>query len=58
MFHPAAAERATTDLPAVWVIALLREPAARAYSNFWDRKAFGARRLIPSRTPRKPSPTG
>jgi len=58
LFHPAAAERATTDLPAVRVIALLREPVGRAYSNIWDRKAFGARSSIASRTPRKPRPTG
>ncbi len=42
LFHPAAAERATADLPAARVIALLREPVARAYSNFWDRKTFGS----------------
>lgn len=45
MFHPAAAARATELLPAVRVIALLRNPVSRAYSNFWDRKAFGTEEL-------------
>ena len=45
LFHPASAERAGTLLPDVRVIALLRDPVSRAYSNFWDRKAFGAEEL-------------
>jgi len=46
LFHPAAAERATAELPGVRVIALLRDPVSRAHSNFWDRKAFGSENLV------------
>ncbi len=45
LFHPAAAERAAGLLPDVRVIALLREPVSRAYSNYWDRRAFGTEDL-------------
>jgi Sulfotransferase domain len=41
MFHPAAPERIRETLPDVRLIALLREPVSRAYSNYWDRVATG-----------------
>jgi hypothetical protein len=41
MFHPAAVDRVGETLPDVRVIALLREPVSRAYSNYWDRVATG-----------------
>ena len=41
MFHPAAAQRIHDTLPDVKLIVLLREPVARAYSNYWDRVATG-----------------
>jgi hypothetical protein len=41
MFHPAAPERVGETLPDVRLIALLREPVSRAYSNYWDRVATG-----------------
>jgi hypothetical protein len=41
MFHPAAPERVRETLPDVRLIALLREPVSRAYSNYWDRVATG-----------------
>lgn len=41
LFHPAAPSRVARDLPAVRVIVLLRDPVARAYSNYWDRRASG-----------------
>jgi Sulfotransferase domain len=41
MFHPAAADRVSETLPDVRLIALLREPVSRAYSNYWDRVATG-----------------
>jgi hypothetical protein len=41
MFHPAAPERVRETLPGVRLIALLREPVSRAYSNYWDRVATG-----------------
>jgi hypothetical protein len=41
MFHPAAPERVAETLPGVRLIALLREPVSRAYSNYWDRVATG-----------------
>jgi hypothetical protein len=41
MFHPAAPERVGATLPDVRLIALLREPVSRAYSNYWDRVATG-----------------
>jgi hypothetical protein len=39
MFHPAAPQRVAATLPDVKLIALLRDPVSRAYSNFWDRRA-------------------
>ncbi len=45
MFHPAVPARVAHDLPDVRVIVLLREPGARAYSNYWDRVAFGTEDL-------------
>ena len=41
MFHPAACDRVGETLPDVRLIALLREPVSRAYSNYWDRVATG-----------------
>jgi hypothetical protein len=41
VFHPAAPERVGETLPDVRLIALLREPVSRAYSNYWDRVATG-----------------
>ncbi|MBA2509387.1 MAG: sulfotransferase domain-containing protein [Nocardioidaceae bacterium] len=45
MFHPAVPGRVVRDLPDVRVIVLLRDPVARAYSNYWDRRAFGTEDL-------------
>ncbi len=45
LFHPAVPERVAVDLPDVRVIVLLREPVSRAYSNYWDRRAFGSEDL-------------
>jgi hypothetical protein len=45
MFHPAAAARIHETAPQVRLIALLREPVARAYSNYWDRVATGHEEL-------------
>jgi len=45
MFHPAVPDRVARDLPNVRLIVLLREPVARAYSNYWDRVAFGTEAL-------------
>lgn len=47
MFHPAAAERIRETVPDVRLIALLREPVSRAYSNYWDRVATG-HEVLPS----------
>ncbi len=41
MFHPAAPHRVKETAPDVKVIALLRDPVSRAYSNYWDRRATG-----------------
>lgn len=41
MFHPAAPDRVRETVPDVRLIALLREPVSRAYSNYWDRVATG-----------------
>lgn len=46
MFHPAAAERAREVVPDAKVIAVLRDPVSRAYSNYWDRVAAGSERLL------------
>ena len=45
MFHPAAAGRVLETVPHVKAIALLRDPVARAYSNYWDRRATGTEEL-------------
>jgi hypothetical protein len=45
MFHPAAPQRVARTLPEVKLIALLRDPVSRAYSNFWDRRATGTEDL-------------
>ena len=39
LFHPACAERIQRTVPSVKMIAILREPVSRAYSNYWDRVA-------------------
>lgn len=41
MFHPLAAERIARDLPAVKLIAVLRDPVERAYSAYTHEKARG-----------------
>lgn len=41
MFHPVAAERARSVVPDAKVIAVLRNPVSRAYSNYWDRVSAG-----------------
>jgi len=45
LFHPAAAARARATVPEAKVIAVLRNPVTRAYSNYWDRVAAGAESL-------------
>lgn len=45
MFHPAAAERARSVVPDAKILAVLRNPVSRAYSNYWDRVAAGAETL-------------
>jgi hypothetical protein len=45
MFHPAVPARVASDLPDVRVIVILRNPVSRAYSNYWDRRAFGSEEL-------------
>jgi hypothetical protein len=45
MFHPAVPRRVVSDVPDVRVIVILREPVSRAYSNYWDRRAFGTEDL-------------
>ena len=45
MFHPAAPGRVADTLPDARVIVLLRDPVSRAYSNYWDRVAFGTEDL-------------
>jgi hypothetical protein len=45
MFHPAAAARARSVVPDAKVIAVLRNPVSRAYSNYWDRVAAGTETL-------------
>lgn len=45
MFHPAAAERAYSVVPDAKIIAVLRNPVSRAYSNYWDRVAAGSETL-------------
>ncbi|GAA0987497.1 hypothetical protein ENKNEFLB_00785 [Nocardioides aquaticus] len=41
LFHPYAAERIRATTPDARLIAILREPVSRAYSNYWDRVATG-----------------
>jgi hypothetical protein len=41
MFHPAAAQRVAVTVPSVKLLVLLREPVARAYSNYWERRGSG-----------------
>ena len=41
LFHPAAAQRIKETVPDVKLVAVLREPVSRAYSNYWDRRATG-----------------
>ncbi|MEZ5091958.1 sulfotransferase [Nocardioides sp.] len=41
LFHPAAPERIHDQVPQARLVAILREPVSRAYSNFWDRVATG-----------------
>jgi hypothetical protein len=41
LFHPAAAERIHQTAPTIKMVAVLREPVSRAYSNYWDRRATG-----------------
>ncbi|KQY55571.1 hypothetical protein ASD30_16920 [Nocardioides sp. Root140] len=45
MFHPAAAGRAHSVVPDAKIIAVLRNPVSRAYSNYWDRVAAGTETL-------------
>lgn len=45
MFHPAVPGRVTDTAPGIKVIALLRDPVSRAYSNYWDRRATGDEKL-------------
>lgn len=45
LYHPAAPQRAAELLPAVKIIAVLREPSARAYSHWKERRREGAETL-------------
>lgn len=45
MFHPAAAARARSVVPGAKVLAVLRNPVSRAYSNYWDRVSAGTETL-------------
>jgi hypothetical protein len=45
MFHPAVPDRVAATFAEVKLIALLRDPVSRAYSNFWDRRATGTEDL-------------
>jgi hypothetical protein len=45
MFHPAASVRARAVVPDAKVIAVLRNPVSRAYSNYWDRVSAGTETL-------------
>jgi hypothetical protein len=45
MFHPQTPYRVQRDLPDAKIIAVLREPVSRAYSNYCDRRAFGTETL-------------
>ncbi len=41
LFHPAAPGRIAETVPDVKLVAVLRDPVSRAYSNYWDRVASG-----------------
>jgi hypothetical protein len=41
LFHPAAATRAASVVPDARILAVLRDPVSRAYSNYCDRVAAG-----------------
>ncbi len=41
LFHPAVPERIREQCPDARLVAILREPVGRAYSNYWDRVATG-----------------
>ncbi len=45
LFHPAAAARIRDTAPDARLIAILREPVSRAYSNYWDRVVAGTEDL-------------
>jgi hypothetical protein len=45
MFHPAVPDRVRSMLPDCRVIMLLRDPVARAYSQYWDRVSTGFEHL-------------
>lgn len=45
MFHPAAAGRARAVVPDAKIVAVLRNPVSRAYSNYWDRVSAGTETL-------------
>jgi hypothetical protein len=45
LFHPAAAARIRETAPDTRLIAVLREPVSRAYSNYWDRVVVGTEDL-------------
>lgn len=45
MFHPAVPGRVRAKVPDAKIIMLLRDPVARAYSNYWDRRAVGTETL-------------
>lgn len=45
LFHPAAASRIRETAPDARLVAILREPVSRAYSNYWDRVATGTEDL-------------
>lgn len=45
LFHPAAPARVAATVPQVRLVVLLRNPVARAYSNYWERRGSGAEDL-------------
>jgi len=45
LFHPAAPGRIRETAPEARLIAILREPVSRAYSNYWDRVVAGTEDL-------------
>ncbi len=46
LFHPYAAARIRATTPDTRMVAILREPVSRAYSNYWDRRATGYETLL------------